>query len=256
VHSSYFQLGRLHIPVFGVVAAVGLMAALGLSQQTARWRRLDPSQLWDAGMVAVILAFAVSRALLVIFNWKDFLMYPLLLLAVPSLTGVGLLVTAVLLWIYLRWKRLPMLPVLDAWAPCAALLWGFLSLARILDGTREGMPTGVPWGVRIAGSFTDRVHPVEVYSLVAALLLCAALLGLARRTVYTGRTVSAGLIAGGVAIFFLDFFRVPSELFILAWLDPLQLVAVAMVAAGGAVLLLVASKTEDKVSGNGVESAV
>jgi phosphatidylglycerol---prolipoprotein diacylglyceryl transferase len=256
VHLSYLQLGRLHIPVFGVVAAVGLLAALALSQRTARWRRLDPAKLWDAGMTAVILAFVVSRVLLVAFNWKDFLMYPMLLMAVPSLTLVGLLVTALLLAWYLRWKRLPVLAVLDAWAPCAALLWGFLSLARILDGTREGMPTGLPWGVRVAASFTDRVHPVEAYSLGTAVLLCAALLGVARRTVYTGRTVASGLIAGGVAIFFLDFFRVPSALFTGAWLDPLQVGAAAMVVAGSAVWLTPASKPHEEAGGNGVESAI
>lgn len=253
MHSAFFQLGRLHIPVFGVAAAVGLLAALALSQRTARVARLDPSAVWDAGLMTVIAAFVLSRALLVVFNFQSFLLYPVLLLAVPSLTSLGVLLTAALMFLYLRWKRLPVRAVLDAAAPCGALLWLFLSLGRLLDGTREGMPSALPWAMPVAGSANYRVQPVEAYTLAAAFVICLALLVLQPRLPRAGETAAVALLAGGAAGFFLDFVRVPTELFAGVWFEPAQLRALALVVAGGIVLWAVESKNEDPI---GVENAV
>ena len=246
MHHSFLQLGALHIPLFGVVAAVGLLAALGLSQRTARYAGIDGEALWDAGVTAMIAAFVISRVLLVAFNLHSFLLYPTLLLAVPSLTSTGVLLTAAFLLVYLRRRRLPLLTVLDASAPCAALIWGFVNLGRIVEGTKDGMPTTLPWGVgdRMLGA----VHPVEVYTLLAAVGLCLALLGLLRQRGYTGETTAIGLLIAGVAVFFLDFFRLPSNLTAdlhNAWLDPAQGLGLAMTAAGCALVLVAPSKVQE-----------
>lgn len=221
------------------------MAALALSQLTARFAALDPAALWDAGITGMIAAFVISRALLVAFNLHSFLMYPTLLLAVPSLTTTGILLTAAFMLLYLRRKRLPLLAVLDAAAPCAALIWAFANLGRILEGTRDGMPTTLPWAIgdRMLGA----VHPVELYTVLIAFALCASLFGLLRRRGYTGTTTAIGLLTAGVAVFFLDFFRLPSDLLPdsqTAWLDPAQFLALGMIAAGGVLVLLGPSKLQ------------
>jgi phosphatidylglycerol---prolipoprotein diacylglyceryl transferase len=244
LHHSFFQLGSLHIPLFGVVAAVGLLAALGLSQRTARYAGIHGDALWDVGMTAMIAAFVISRVLLVVFNLHSFLLYPTLLLAVPSLTTTGVLLTAAFLLVYLRRRRLPLLAVLDASAPCAALIWGFVNLGRIVEGTKDGMPTSLPWGVgdRMLGA----VHPVEDYTLVGAAALCLLLLGLLPRKGYTGETTAIGLLLAGVAVFFLDFFRLPSNLTANlhdAWVDPAQGLGLAMTATGCALVLTASSKS-------------
>jgi phosphatidylglycerol:prolipoprotein diacylglycerol transferase len=245
LHPSFFQLGPLRIPFFGAVAAIGLISGLGLSQRTARYAAIDPAALWDAGITGMIAAFVISRLLLVVFNLHSFLMYPMLLLAVPSLTTTGVLLTAAFLLVYLRRKHLPLLAVLDASAPCAALIWAFVNLGRIAEGTRDGMPSTLPWAVgdRMLGA----VHPVELYTLLVAVLLCVVLLGLLRQRGYTGRTTAIGLLIAGVAVFFLDFFRLPSTLFPdsqTAWFDPAQLVGVAMIAVGGVLVLTGPSKQQ------------
>ncbi len=180
-----------------------------------------------------------------VFNLHSFLMYPALLLAVPSLTTTGMLLTAAFMVLYLRRKRLPLLAVLDASAPCAALIWAFANLGRILEGTKDGMPTTLPWAIgdRMLGA----VHPVELYTVLVASALCAALFGLLRRRGYTGTTTAIGLLTAGVAVFFLDFFRLPSDLLPdsqTAWLDPAQFLALGMIAAGGVLVLLGPSKLQ------------
>ncbi len=248
MHAPYLQLGHLQFPIFGIFAAIGLMAALTLSQRTARYAPLTPEAVWNAGMTAVLATFVFSRLLLIAFNLRSFLHYPLLILALPSLTSVGIALTAIFMLGYIRWRKLPFLPLLDAIAPSAAILWAFLSLGRIVDGTREGMPTTLPW--HVVDSMSGAVHPVEGYSLLAALLIWVASLRSIRSVRYTaGQTTALGLVSSGAAIFFIDFFRLPSDLLEHAPLDPSQIIGTAMILAGAALLLCARSGTK-RESGN------
>ncbi len=245
MHSTYLQLGPLHLPYFGLVAAIGLLAALTLAERCASWAALSPAAVWDAGMTAVIAAFVISRLLLIVFNLHSFLSYPLLILALPSLTSTGVLLTALFMFGYLRWRRLPLLSTLDVAAPAAALLWAFVGLGRMVEGTREGMPTTLPWGIgdrtaggaRLGAGF-GAVHPVELYQLLVAAVLCAVLLASLRRRAYAGQTGGLAFFAGGLAVFFLDFFRIPSDILTHAWIDPAQILALPMVVVGAVMALI------------------
>lgn len=218
------------------------MAALALTQHTSRYAGLDPEAVWNAGMTAIISAFVISRLLLVLFNFGSFLQYPLLLLALPSLTGTGVLLTGLFMLVYLRWRRLSLLPLLDAVTPSAALLWASANLGYIAEGTKDGMTTHLPWGVRAGTSST--VHPVEIYTLIAAILLCFVLLRLLQAHAESGTPTAIALIAAGLGIFFIDFFRLPSDLLSGAWLDPAQIIGVAMLLIGALLLRRAPSKIE------------
>ncbi len=206
---------------------------MALSQRTARFASLDPGAVWDLGMVTVFSAYAISRFLLVTTSFRAFLQYPLLVLELPSLTRTGIALTALVSIGYARYRRLQVLPLLDALAPCVALLWIFASAGWVADGTRDGMPAAVPWAV---GSGLGRVHPLEIYRLVAALTLCGFLLAAPRLRQRAGHTAWWGLLLGGLALFAVDFFRLPDELFSDAWLDQGQWIGVAMMAVGGGML--------------------
>lgn len=236
MHSSYVQLGHIHIPIYGVCAALGLMVALAMSQRTAPYAQISPEATWSAGVAAVLSVFIISRVLVIAFNFHSFLQYPLLILGLPSITVLGIFLTSLFMLGYIRWRRLSLLRVLDAAAPCVAVLWVFLSFARVVDGTRDGMPAHASSGAHVrAGG----VYPVEMYAMLSASLICVMLLGImALRTRY-----AAGLIAGigfvslGFVLFFLDFFRLPSEVLASAWLDPSQIIGVAMILVGAALVL-------------------
>ncbi len=237
---GYLRLGRWHLPVYAIFAAVGLVAALLLSERTAKLVGIAEDKLWDAGIVAVMAAFVASRVLLVAMDVKAFVAYPVLVLALPSLTYGGMAITAVLGWIYLRWKKLPLLDVMDAWAPCAALLAAVLSLGHFIEGTDAGMPTRLPWGVVTPGdTVLGRVHPVELYEMVLALGLCCVLLGVLARRRREGEAAGVALLVGGVLSYGLDMLRQPLDTFGGAWLDPSQWVGLGAIVAGVGVLVLV-----------------
>jgi phosphatidylglycerol:prolipoprotein diacylglycerol transferase len=253
VHSSFLQLGHLHIPLYGLCAAVGVMAALTLCQMTARLVRLNPAKVWDAALAMMLAALVFSRVLLVIGSWRSFLMSPLLMLALPSLNDTGILLTAIFTLVYLRWKKIPLLGFLDAMSPCFALGWAFLSLGELLAGTRDGMPTESLLSMNNGGF--GKVQPVELYTLVTALVLCGVLIRWLPRRGADGLGFGLGLILAGAAMFLLDLLRLPSSLFVAAMLDPVQWLGVAMTILGAALFIAmpaVAPVTAEKETNHAV----
>jgi len=136
------------------------------------------------------------------------------------------------------------LRVMDAWAPCAMVLWAALSVGHFVEGTDAGMPTSLPWGVVTPGDHVlGKVHPVQMYALVVAVVLCVVLLRMLTQELRAGMVVSVALVAGGVASFALDMLRQPVESMGSAWLDPSQWVAIVAMVVG--ILIFVLSEQRD-----------
>ena len=229
------RLGPLRVSTYGLFAAVGLIGALWLSQRTAKMAGMVGEQLWDAGWFAVTAAFVISRVLLVARDWNAFRTLPLVVLSLPSFTygGMGLTVLAVV--VYVKLKRLPMSAVMDAWAPCAALLAGVLSLGHYFEGTDAGMPTSLPWGVQAPGF--GRVQPVQLYGFAGSVVLMAVLLRMLRGRLRAGVVAGVALLAGGVMAFLLEMLTQPTAWGGGAWLDPGQWIGLGAIVVGTLMLM-------------------
>jgi len=228
------RLGPVRLPVYGLFAAVGLIAALWLSLKTAKLVGLAAEQVWDAGLFGVMAAFVLSRLLLIGGDVHGFLHVPLALLALPSFTYGGMVLTAVVVVAYLQWKRLSLLRVADAWAPCAAALAAMLSLGRFFEGTDLGMPTSLPWGTVVPGSAgLMHLQPVAIYETIATVVLMVVLMKLLERRLQAGMAAAVALVSGGAVSFLLDMITQPVEVRGSAWLEPSQWVAVSAVLVGG-----------------------
>jgi phosphatidylglycerol:prolipoprotein diacylglycerol transferase len=227
------RVGMLRLSVYGLCAAVGLIAALWLSQKSAKLVGLGAEQVWDAGWFAVTAAFVFSRLLLIVGDVRGFLRLPLVLLMLPSFTYGGMVLTGLAIVAYLRWKRLPMLRVMDAWAPCAAVVAAALSMGRYFEGTDPGMPTSLPWGPVVPGSAgLMHLHPVQMYATLAAVMLMVVLMLMLERRLRAGVVAGAALAAGGAMTFLLDMLTQPFEMSGHAWLDPAQWIALGAMVAG------------------------
>lgn len=226
------RLGPLRMTSYGACAAAGIVAAMALSGRVAQRFGLDRERAWDAGLFAVVSCFAASRLLLVLRDPHAFWQFPVLVLSLPSLTVAGLLLAAVMTWIWIRWKRLPLLRLLDTFAPGGALLAAFLELGHWIDGSEPGMPLNWRWmGLDLAAPGL-RLHPVALYGAVGALLLCGALLLSGRRLTRPGRLAAAGLMAGGLLAFLLALLTLPTGLGERWSIEPGQVLSLAALLAG------------------------
>jgi phosphatidylglycerol:prolipoprotein diacylglycerol transferase len=219
MHPTLLHIGFLTIPTFGFLAAIGLTLALALSLRTAATVGLNPDRLWNAGLFAIIAAFLLSRLLLLATNLHSFFSYPILLLMVPSLTPLGLLLTAVATAIYLHRHQLPFLDTLDAWAPCATLAWAFLALGHFAEGSDPGLPSTLPWAMLNVPGAPFRLHPIALYVAI-----------IARRRA-AGSTAALALALSGCAQFLITFLRQPEfeDNAFGTLLDPIQWVALGMI---------------------------
>jgi phosphatidylglycerol:prolipoprotein diacylglycerol transferase len=168
--------------------------------------------------------------------------------------------TAVAVLVYLRVKRLAVLAVMDAWAPCGAVLGAALCLGHFVEGTDLGMP----WG------FGGRLLPVQVMGAVVAAGLAALLLwelkrqtsgaeapilpgpmrpeaeasgyssvaeaGASGRTRFEGTVAGLGLVVGGMSAFLLEMVTQPVQGGV-GWLEGGQWIAIGAMIVGVVVLL-------------------
>ena len=238
MYPNLIHLGYFTLPTFGALAAVGLIAGLVLSLRTAAKVGLDPEKVWNAGLFTILAAFVLSRLLLVVTNLRDFLTYPILLLMVPSLTATGLLLTVIATALYLHLRGLPTLRTLDAWAPCATLVWAFLALGHFAEGSDPGLPTNLPWGIAIPPSAL-RLHPVALYAAIASILITLGLLRHLSPNRQAGDATASALVATGVTQYLLTFLRQPFPYPVPLGnlLDPIQWIALGMIALAALISL-------------------
>ncbi len=227
---SFVSLGHVHLPIFGLFVAAGLMGAMALGLKTARLSGVDPDALWDLGVVSMLAGFLLSRLLLVAENVSLFLRFPMALLELPALSAGGVLLTIVIALWYIRHRELSFIGVVEADIPGAALVACFYNLGRFAGGTREGMPTAVPWAV---SSAFGRVHPFELYMGAAWLVVCGITVAILRRRPRRGETLGWGMILCGFANAVGDFFHLPNLLYGTELLDRIQVRGIALIVIGG-----------------------
>jgi phosphatidylglycerol:prolipoprotein diacylglycerol transferase len=246
---AVFRISLLRTPAYALISIAGILAALWLSLRTARLRALSPDALWDAGFFAIIAAFVISRfmgfLLLLAIEHGQLTLSFRDVLSFSSISYLSLLITAIVVALWLRHKHLPLLRVMDAWAPCAALLWGVLSLADAAAGNGNGLPTLVAWGVRAATG--GLVHPVALYSAAVALALSVALFAMLKPVRTPGRVAAIALIAAGVFAFLLDMFGLPEQPLAHNLLDTSQWLALLGIVVGGCLFAFVPRAHQQEV---------
>jgi phosphatidylglycerol:prolipoprotein diacylglycerol transferase len=250
MHPILLHFGRFILPTYGVLATIGLIAALSLSLRTATFAGIDPDGLWDAGVFLIVSAVILSRLVLVVENFKSFVSYPFVVLTLPSLTATVILLSLIATGLYLSFKHLPILSTLDAWASCATLAWVFLALGHLAEGSDPGLPTNVPWKI-LSPTGGAYLHPVAVYAALAALGITVITLRYLRRKPQPGRTSALALALSGITQFLITFLRHPTQALdapntLINILDPIQWASLAMLIAAGIIYLLNSSPSRER----------
>jgi phosphatidylglycerol:prolipoprotein diacylglycerol transferase len=225
VHPILFHLGRVLVPSYGVIAALGVLLALGLAQRTARVMRLDAGKVWNLCVLSLFAALAAARLLLAAVNWSALRSHPAWLLGLaivhhPLLAGVGALAGGGCAAWYARWSKLPFRATADALAPPLALGLAFEQLGALAAGSGYGAEAGpgAPWAVTYTHAMAAiwsgtplgiPLHPVQAYAALSFLALAILLwvwLPLERRP---GDVAGLWLMGTGVAIYLTELWRDP-----------------------------------------------
>jgi phosphatidylglycerol:prolipoprotein diacylglycerol transferase len=253
VHPVLFHIGSLVIPAYGVLAAVGVLLSLALALGTAPRAQVNPNQLWNLCIVALFVALAGSRFVLVVLNWTIVRSHPAWLLGLalihhPLLAAVGASLALIAGTVYGRLQHMPLRSTSDALAAPVALGLSFEQMGALLAGSGYGTETNVRWAVVYTHPLAARwsgaplfipVHPVQAYASLAFFIVAIALFWSMPYRGQLGDIAGLGLIAIGAAVFFTEFWRDPEGRgsFLRGAFDGPQLAAAALVVSGALVLL-------------------
>lgn len=196
---------------FALILAAG--AGLWLSERTARKLGLDGDAVNSLGFYALLATVLGARLAYVVTHWnayRDALLSILSLtptaLSWPSGVAIGCLVASV----YWRRQQLPVGATLDVLAPGLAAVLAMERLGAFLTGNSPGRPTTLPWGVYL----WDQVrHPVQLYEMVALLLILGILLWHRTRRSFAGHSIVLFVALYAGARLFLEAFRGQTPLF-------------------------------------------
>lgn len=247
MHPVLLHFGPILIPSYGAVAALGTVAALFLSQRTARLAGVNPARVWNLSILAVLAAMAAARLPLVALNWANLRLHPSWMLTLAMIHHPLLAAAA-----YAQRQRMPLWSAADALAAPLALGLAFEQWGALLAGSEYGKEAENGLAARWAVTYTDPLaarwsgtplgiplHPAQAYAALAFSLLAVLLHFWLPKRHQPGDVAGAALMGIGVAVYLTEFWR-DSEgrgALLDGALDGPQAAAIALVAAGALALL-------------------
>jgi phosphatidylglycerol---prolipoprotein diacylglyceryl transferase len=193
VHPHFFQFGRLIVPTYGFLVALGTILSLLLCVRLARLLSLDSEKIWSVALLTAVMALAGR----IVLN----------LLHAPQYSyQLGLTAVALAAAVYAAHLGLPLRRTADAIAPPLALWSAMAAIACLEAGCDFGTPTRLPWAVifRSPGAASSTplgvpLHPVQLYASLIEFVLFALLLWLLTRPHADGEVLGAWLFLSGLS---------------------------------------------------------
>ena len=188
------SLGPLELRAYGVMIALGVLAAVWLSRRRWEARGGDPDQISRIALWAVPAGLVGARLYHVITDWKKFQSAGWLEvfaiwnggLGIPGGMAAGIVVGV---WMARR-QHMNQGEVIAAVVPGLPLAQAIGRLGNWFNQELFGSPTDLPWGLEIDEAHrpvqyldVETFHPTFLYEAVWNLLLCGLLVVIDRRRV-------------------------------------------------------------------------
>jgi phosphatidylglycerol:prolipoprotein diacylglycerol transferase len=189
----FLRFGWLTIPTFGLMVACAMIAAyLVLRAEMARRGIASGSAAAEAELfIAIPCVAGIVGAKLyhVLQSPRELLADPLgLIFSGYGFAWFGGLLAGFAAFVWLaRHRNIPLLDILDAGSPAAALGYGIGRIGCLLSGDGDyGIPTSLPWGMSFPNGLvptSERVHPTPIYELIVSCTIAWCLWQLGTRQI-------------------------------------------------------------------------
>ena len=154
MHNELFSIGPITIYGYGLMIAIGILAAYLSTEFLAKKNDLDPNPVFNILIVGVLFGILGAKLLYYITILDDIIANPKLLLDFSDGFVVygGIIAGIVAAAIYSRKKGLPFLRYLDCAAPSIALAQGFGRIGCFLAGCCYGVEMDSPISITFTHS--------------------------------------------------------------------------------------------------------
>ncbi len=242
------ELGSFSVPTYGVLIAVGFLAALSLSTRLARRSSVDAERVGSLAIVLLLSAIVGAKLFLIADSWQYYAANPgrLFSLSVLRSGGVfygGLLTALAVAYWYTKRHGMPWLATADLMVPGLAIGHSVGRLGCFAAGCCWGRETVVAWSVTFtnpaAHDFTGvplhvALHPTQLYEAAGLALMGGLLVWMYSRPHAAGAVLGAYLTLYSVFRFAVEPFRDDSARtsLVAGWLSTTQLVALGLATLG------------------------
>ncbi|MBN1267995.1 MAG: prolipoprotein diacylglyceryl transferase [Kiritimatiellae bacterium] len=243
MHPICFYLGSRPIYWYGVMTALGFLAAVVHWSLLARRERRDPGFGSDLAFWAMIGGILGARVAYVLAHLDVFLAEPLTILRIDQgglIYYGGFIGGTLAIVLFARRRHLPLPYIADFTVTGLPLGHALGRIGCFLNGCCYGSPSGALPGVQFPEgsepwlSYPDTpLHPTQLYEFGWNLLVYAVLFRAYRRYPRNGRTFCLYLLLYPLGRFALEFLRGDQRLHWLG-LTAAQVISLGLLAAGAA----------------------
>lgn len=216
--SSSISIGPFELRAYGIMIALGVIAAVWLSQRRWAARGGDPALISSLAVWAVPAGLVGARLYHVVTDWRfdEGWAEPFKIweggLGIPGGMAAGIFAG---LW-YLRSQQVAMAGVLDSVAPALALAQAIGRVGNWFNQELFGRPTDLPWGLQIdpehrPTAYADEAtfHPTFLYEGLWNIGVVLLIVWLDRRRVIRrGGLIAVWLLGYGVGRLWIETVRI------------------------------------------------
>jgi phosphatidylglycerol:prolipoprotein diacylglycerol transferase len=215
-----FSIGGFDIRWYGIIIALGVIAALLLASYNSKVKKFDFDKLLDTFLIAFPFSIIGARAYYVIFQFND---YRDNLIDMFNIRQGGLAIHGGVLfglaaaYIYTKRKKLDFLYMADIAAPSLILGQAIGRWGNFFNGEAHGGPVSYEFmqkfplfiqkGMFINGEF---YHPTFLYESIWNFCVCLILVYLLRRTAKKGTVIFTYIGLYSIGRFFIEGLRTDS----------------------------------------------
>lgn len=186
MYNDILSIGPVTIHGYGLMIGIGVVMALIAGIRLAKFKEIDPDELYNLTFIAVIGGFLCAKILFCIVEWESFIENPLRILRSEGFVVYGGIIGGTLLcYIYCRVKKLPFWKYFDTVLPAVAIAQGFGRIGCFLAGCCYGRQTDSFLGVTFHNSsFAPndvKVLPTQLFSSAACFVMAAILFAYAKK---------------------------------------------------------------------------
>ncbi len=225
-----FYIGNFYIALYGVVIAIGVMCGILLAAHAGKKMGMNPDDIWDFAIYAVIFSVIGARIYYVIFEWDT---YKSDLLSIFNTRQGGLAIYGavigafITLFVYTRIKKCKAFCLGDA-GVCGLVLgqiigrWGNFFNREVFGEYSDGLlamrlpieavrdKSDITANIRahiVEGTNYIQVHPTFLYEALLNLLLLLFMLWYLKRKKFDGEICLIYLGGYGIIRFFVEGIR-------------------------------------------------
>ena len=212
MHNDLFSIGPFTVHGYGLMIAIGVLAALFTGEARAKKRNMDGDVLYIMTPLCVVLGFMAAKVLFCIVEWKTFLADPMGTVFGSGFVVYGGILGGVLVaYLYCKWKKLSFIDYFDLMMPSVALAQAFGRIGCFLAGCCYGRETDSWIGIAFTNSDYApngvKMIPTQLLSSAGMFVIAGILFWYGRSERRKGRVAALYMILYSIGRFCIEFLR-------------------------------------------------